>query len=201
MMEMLRRRLNYGDDTTESMSMTFDGWNTYKTKLLFDGWAVETKWEFALSCVAVVFFAVMYQAMRFLVYVVEDTMHPQADPSFSTLVESSLEGAGGGRMGRASDGGGYQLAGIDAENPLTNTGASSATKRPVAAADELSSTRYIWLRLLHSLLSGLNYGLALLLMLLAMTYNPSIFISLISGYALGDFIFFARMRPSSESCH
>lgn len=199
MMEMLRRRLNYGDDTTESMSMTFDGWNTYKTKLLFDGWAVETKWEFALSCVAVVFFAVMYQAMRFLLYVVEDTMHPQADSSFSTLVESSLEGRGG-RKGRTSDSGGYQLDSTHAENPLTSTGSSSTTKRP-ADADELSSTRYMWLRLLHSLLSGLNYGLALLLMLLAMTYNPSIFISLISGYALGDFIFFARMRPSSESCH
>lgn len=197
----LRRRLNYADDTTESMSMTFDGWNTYRTKLLFDGWAVETQWEFALSCVAVVFFAVIYQAMRFLVYVVEDTMHPQIDPSFSTLVESSLEGeghsVGGGAKGRTSDARGYQLAGTDPENPVAST---TAPKRPTAD-DELSSTRYIWLRLLHSVLSGLNYGLALLLMLLAMTYNPSIFISLISGYALGDFIFFARMRPSSESCH
>ena len=162
---------------------------------------METKWEFALSCVAVVFFAVIYQAMRFLVYVVEDTMHPQIDPSFSTLVESSLEGeghpVGGGAKGRASDARGYQLAGTDPENPVVGT---TAPKRPTAD-DELSSTRYIWLRLLHSVLSGLNYGLALLLMLLAMTYNPSIFISLISGYALGDFIFFARMRPSSESCH
>lgn len=62
--------------------------------------------------------------------------------------------------------------------------------------------RYIMLRLLHSILSGLNYGVALLLMLVAMTYNPSLFIALMIGYAVGDFLFFARTRPSSiTECH
>jgi hypothetical protein len=63
--------------------------------------------------------------------------------------------------------------------------------------------RYLLLRLLHSVLSGFNYGLALLLMLIAMTYNPSLLIALIVGYIIGDFIFFARMRPQSSSvdCH
>jgi hypothetical protein len=30
MAALMRRRLNMMDDTTSSMSMTFDGWNTYK---------------------------------------------------------------------------------------------------------------------------------------------------------------------------
>ena len=66
----------------------------------------------------------------------------------------------------------------------------------------MSPWRYFWFRVLHSILSGLNYGIALLLMLIAMTYNPSLFLALIVGYALGDFLFFSQMRPSSFSeCH
>ena len=48
------------------------------------------------------------------------------------------------------------------------------------------------LRLSHASLSGLSYCLALLLMLVAMTYNSGLFLALVVGYALGDFIFFTR---------
>lgn len=205
---MLQRLLNMMDDTTSSMPMTFDGWNTYKTTLLFDGWDIETKWEFSLSVLAVAFFALIYQAMRFLIFVVEDTMHPPINSSYSTL--GSMES--GDRRGKnvANTGTeGYQRTSQldpagDLENPSCCTRGDETTplSRAESPADEDSSMRYIWLRLLHSVLSGLNYGLALLLMLVAMNYNPNLFIALITGYAIGDFIFFARMRPSSNvDCH
>jgi hypothetical protein len=117
------------------------------------------------------FFAVIYQSLRFLVFVVEDTMHPPGS-SYSTL--ESVE-RGGYRSAEAV--------------PLTN-------KEGV-----LSAEKYFWFRVLHSLLSAATYGLALILMLMAMSFNPSIFISLVAGYGLGDFIFFARMRPTSLDCH
>jgi Ctr copper transporter family len=182
------------DDSTASMSMTFDGWNVYKLKLLFDGWDVATPWEFGLTCVAVAFLAVIYQAMRFLVFVVEDTMHPPASPSFSTVdsMDTSSRSVGGANKVGDTPGGqaGYQRAPDDT--------VLLAPKSP----GEISSERYLWLRLAHSVLAGLNYGMALVLMLIAMSYNPSIFVSLITGYAFGDFIFFVRMRSSSnESCH
>ena len=67
---------------------------------------------------------------------------------------------------------------------------------------DAAAVRYFSLRILHSILAGLNYGLALLLMLVAMTYNPSLLIALIVGYAIGDFIFFAKMRRSASlDCH
>ena len=180
--------MDAGDDNTATMSMTFDGWNTYKLKLLFDGWDVSTEWEFGLTCVAVGFFAVIYQSMRFLIFVVEDTMHPAAPSAADSLDASST---------RAATKPPPQLSAGYQQTSRSEDGAVAPA--PAAA---LSDERYLLLRLVHSLLSGLNYGLALLLMLMAMTYNPSIFVSLITGYAIGDFVFFVRMRPSAnENCH
>jgi hypothetical protein len=140
-------------------------------KLLFDGWDVATQWEFGLTCIAVAFFAVIYQSLRFLVFVVEDTMHPPGS-SYSTL--ESVE-RGGYRSAEAV--------------PLTN-------KEGV-----LSAEKYFWFRVLNSLLSAAKYGLALIIMLMAMSFNPSIIISLVAVYCLGEFIFFARMRTTSLDCH
>lgn len=66
-----------------------------------------------------------------------------------------------------------------------------------------SPAQYMMLRILHAVLSGLNYGVALLLMLVAMTFNPSLFVALMFGYGVGDFIFFTWTRPSSvaQDCH
>ena len=58
------------------------------------------------------------------------------------------------------------------------------------------------LRLLHAILGGMSYGLAMLLMLVAMTYNPSLFLALVIGYTVGDFIFFRLSGSSPDSgCH
>ena len=46
---------------------------------------------------------------------------------------------------------------------------------------------FLRLRVMHSLVAGIGYGVALMLMLVAMTYNPSLFVALMVGWVLGDF--------------
>ena len=43
-------------------------------------------------------------------------------------------------------------------------------------------------KIIHGLLAGTSYGLSLLLMLVAMTYNPSLFLALFVGYIFGDYL-------------
>ena len=44
----------------------------------------------------------------------------------------------------------------------------------------------------HAFVSAVNYGFALMLMLVAMSYNCSLFLALMVGYFLGDMIFYNR---------
>ena len=46
------------------------------------------------------------------------------------------------------------------------------------------------LRIVHSVLGAIHYGLSLLLMLVAMTFNSALFVALIIGYLIGDYIFY-----------
>jgi Ctr copper transporter family len=157
----------------------------------FSSWKIETKWEFALSWFAVVIFAIIYHAIRYLMYILEDYMHgayqggsqvPPEDNSQGQLETDIL------RNGQMKDS--YQRVG------------SSQNSQPQMTLEKAEPGKYMLLRILHGLVAGTNYGVALLLMLVAMTFNPSLFIALMFGYAVGDFIFFARMRPtSSDSCH
>ena len=43
-------------------------------------------------------------------------------------------------------------------------------------------------KLLHALLSGIRYGLSLMQMLVAMTFNPSLFVALIVGRVIGEYM-------------
>ena len=60
----------------------------------------------------------------------------------------------------------------------------------------------LW-RTIRFLLTTISYTIALLLMLIAMTYNPSLFIALIIGYGIGDLLFFVPVKfdYASTFCH
>lgn len=45
-------------------------------------------------------------------------------------------------------------------------------------------------RFVHSIVNAMLYGSGLFMMLIAMTYNPCLFLSLVLGYATGDYLFF-----------
>lgn len=96
-----------------------------------------------------------------------------------------------------------QLEGKTGENDIENNPVGSSSRSSTKTMEAASPTQYILLRVLHAVLSGLNYGIALLLMLVAMTFNPSLLVALMFGYAVGDFMFFSWTRPVSVSqdCH
>ena len=47
----------------------------------------------------------------------------------------------------------------------------------------------LWARLVQAVFSGALYGYALLLMLVAMSYNGGIFLALVFGYMVGEALF------------
>ena len=192
------------DGMSGGMTMTFLPWETYKTSILFTSWKVQTKWEFALSWFAVAIFAIMYHAFRFLIYTLEEHMYRPY-----TENDTNATQPGNAVVGTTGDQQPYHQLGdkgsgegeIEPIHTSNNTNNRRETNSQTLEA--ASPTQYMMLRILHAVLSGLNYGVALLLMLVAMTFNPSLFVALMFGYAVGDFIFFTWTRPSSvaQDCH
>ena len=164
-------------------------------------WMVTTKGEFAASWFIVCFFAIVFHGIKFFTLVIEDTMHPsvKTTPVNGTKAPSNTSQ--------------YNLANYQSQHsPYTDRDVEQQSESSRLVEPEfnenpvqMSVERYFAFRLLHALLSGLNYALALLSMLVAMTYNPSLFMALVIGYAIGDFLFFSRSRlhynTSGAECH
>lgn len=151
----------------------------------FSSWKCETVTQFILSWFAVAFAVVVFHSIRYLIFTIEDYMYTEYPYK---KVSESIEGSDHS----------YQQA------PTMNTMNNDSNNNSSHNKSDMD-TRYFLLRLLHSIISGLNYGLALSLMLIAMTYNPSLLLALIVGYCVGDFMFFRRKKPTSTSscmeCH
>jgi Ctr copper transporter family len=47
---------------------------------------------------------------------------------------------------------------------------------------------WILIKMIFGTISGIRYGLSLMLMLIATSYNPSIFVALVLGFFVGDFL-------------
>ena len=62
-----------------------------------------------------------------------------------------------------------------------------------------SDSQLLKYRILHSLFSSVSYAVSLLLMFVAMTCNSSLFISLVMGYGVGDFIFYIQRQDNAVS--
>ena len=206
---MMDDKMVMDDDSgsMNGMATSFLPWATYKGTILFDFWKVETQWEFALTWFAIVGLAVIYHAIRFLIYTLEEYMYKPLSASSTTTTataasSSNSSSASGGASARDQEG--YQQLpdDKDAETPLAPD-QPRGPPAPMQTMEAAAPSHYMLLRALHALASGFNYGVALLLMLVAMTYNPSLFLALMFGYALGDFIFFSWTRPASvaQDCH
>ena len=175
-----------------SMVMTFGSWSDYELKMLFEGWDIQTKFQFVLSWIAVVIATVAYQGLKLWLVAFEAKM-------FSTVSK------------RSSD-----KSGIDVEI----TGVAGNTFSNGSLLDSLvdnspNSSRSVPIkeRIIHASVSALNYGFALMLMLVAMTYNPNMFVALLVGYFIGDIIFYNRaltqrvsdgynnVSSSEQECH
>lgn len=159
-------------DMGMSMVMTFTSWSDYQLKIVWDGWDVKTEWQFALSWFAVMFMTFAYQGLKH--------QHTYLEAQIMSL-----------RMKRSDSG--DDKGSSSAETP-TVSGTSRAPlvekliDTVVGGSNEIPF-KYV---LLHAFLGSVNYALALILMLVAMTYNPSLFMALVVGYFLGDIFFFRR---------
>jgi hypothetical protein len=198
-----RRREKMDDDM--SMATTFSSWSDYKTKILFSMWMVDTWVEYLISCVVVAFLVIFYHANRYLLYMVEEKMNGGGRVRPRKVLSDGASAAPAIR-----NGGQYQS--MDSEENcckddrtssssslLQNNRNDSVSKN---TDDAMTDGMYLLLRVSHALISGGNYGLSLLLMMISMTFVPGIFLSLIIGYVLGDMIFYVKIKELTyEECH
>ena len=126
-------------------------------------------WQLLMSCLAIVLASFIYHGFR---YVITRTLEPQARGYTSLNKRNAFTTE-------------EYLLGIKSSKHTT----SISHKYP-----QISNQ----MRLLHALLNALNYGLALMLMLVAMTFNPCLFLALVIGYGLGDYYFFIRMQKKNQ---
>lgn len=161
--------------------MTFGSFSDYKLKLLWNSWDIQEEWQFALSWIAVFLAVIVYQALHYVIYSVEAAMRKER-------IESSIimNPDGDIELGHSSHS--NVIAGGVQEGTYFLLGSKSRAGFQV--------------RIIHAVLGGVSYGLAMLLMLVAMTYNPSLLLALMLGYAAGDFMFFRLSGSSPDSgCH
>lgn len=148
------------------MVMTFQSWSSYQLQIVFEHWNVTTKWQFAGSWFAIVFLTVAYHGLKFTIAKME-----------------ALENSGNYKRYYLGDSSGANVMGLDNNNASLVTGVGSKTDAQVTG---ISSLKY---KLQHAAMTGVSYGFSLILMLVAMTYNPWLFVALMIGWTLGDFIF------------
>jgi len=167
--------------------MTFQEWSQYQVKILFDGWDVQTKGQFAASWFAIVVAVIAYHMLKYYIEYFEyyvKSIQVKRDSIDSKPLTASLHHNPVIRKDSAQE----------LEPSLTST---MVPNNSYGAAPEYydGSSLKVPGRFLvaHALLTGLNYGLSLMLMLVAMTYNPSLFLALVVGWVAGDGIFYRKL--------
>jgi hypothetical protein len=167
-----------GDDMMDmtDMVMTFGDWDDYKLKLLFEGWDIEEKWQFALSWFAVMFAVIVYHYLKCQEGKLEEHM--------------------------------YATMRNDQDDSNVNTGLiiNNRGMSVDKSGNKTQSSYFKKLRVAHAVLAGILYALGLMLMLVVMTYNPSLFLAVVVGFIIGDFIFFhkrnfATLDNGDMGCH
>ena len=150
-----------GEDMIMTMSMTFSPWTEYKLTLLFDWLVIDSPFEFLITWLAVFTATILMHGLKYA----------------NLLVESSMSGE---RKDNSLFGGSH-------DNDHIFFGYNSYKHRKSSGG---GTNTQIHLRSVHSLLGATQYGLSLLLMLVAMTFNSALFVALIVGYFVGDLSFF-----------
>jgi Ctr copper transporter family len=176
-----------GSDMQMSMVMTFGKWEDYKLKLVFDSWDIQTKTQYFFTWVFVVLAVIAWHGLK----------HLQ-----TTLVEENMKSVMLNSKIMSHDEGDFVSNNPQIE--ATKSGSGSNFLLPDGKLT-LSSRKFWILRLTHSLLSTLMYALALLLMLVSMSYNCGLFLALLVGYFAGDLIFYKSILGSNHglqhTCH
>ena len=69
--------MHHRENSMQAMSMTFQPWNQYKIKLLFEAWDIDCLWKFRLSCIAVSSAVVLWHALKHINLMLEHFIRSQ----------------------------------------------------------------------------------------------------------------------------
>ena len=164
-----------GDMSGMMMVMTFGSWSDYQLKLLFESWDIKNRWQFALSWLAVVGATISYQGIKFWLIYYETNLMIKATKRSSIADQ------------------------VEDTNELPVNVFSNGGSLMDSLLDSSMMNMSFKERIVHAFVSAVNYGFALLLMLVAMTYNPCLFLALVVGYGLGDVVFFNKICSQRSS--
>ena len=163
---------HYTSNATSSMDSTFSDWNTYQVRLLFQGWDVRKRWQFALTWFLVVLAAMSLHYLECAYLSMKSSMMQVLRKYTAALAEADC--------------------GVVMVLEETTDRAVRAT-RP---------HRWQRTKLCMGLLSGTRYAMTLFLMLTAMTFNPVLFVALVFGFFMGDYLccdFHVNMRMGVDN--
>ena len=173
-----------------SMQMTFGRFTDYKVTIVWDWWNVTTVTQYVFSWLFVVFLVVMLflVKMRLITSVEEkirllqmNSKEHNSDHTKNNNEKNTNNNAVESVVGEGMTTTRYSLLVGDKDNARESIVHQISTSPP--------SVKTAWmLRLLHASLSAFGYALALLLMLISMTYNVGLCLALLCGYFLGESI-------------
>ena len=184
------------------MPMTFSSWKSYKLQILFTSWDVQTVPQYIASWFLIVILCILLHVLRCSITVISLSMKSKRERTYM-INNINLKNTIG--LGFTSESSINNLP-IDSSNLID----SSDKKRKNVIdrmIDILRNRSLLFLRLLHALLTAINYGLSLLLMLVAMTYNPGLFLALVVGYFFGDLVTSSELinrsirSTADDGCH
>ena len=182
------------------MPMTFSSWKSYKLQILFTSWDVQTVPQYIASWFLIVILCIVLHVLRCSIAVISLSMKLKREPTY--MINNIKNTIGLGFTSESS----INSLPIDSTNLMD----SSDKKRKNIIdrmIDILRSRPLLFLRLIHALFTAINYGLSLLLMLVAMTYNPGLFLALIVGYFFGDLLTTSELinrsirSTADDGCH
>jgi hypothetical protein len=164
--------------SSSSMAMTFSPWSQYQVSILFSSWTTSTVGEFVLAWFLVVLAAIAYHALRYVLAYTEDILKSNVKKHRFPFDD---------------------WMGMDESTPpTTNDSALDSNSDDKRKRLQLTVRDRLRWRIFHALLSSCVYAWALLLMLIAMSYNSALFLALIVGYGIGNFIF---LEGQEDMCH
>jgi len=178
------------------MQMTFSKWNEYKVTIVFDWWKVETVTQYVFSWLFIVLLVVLLFVIKMpLLGGVEETLR---------LLKTNTKENGSDHEGTLTVNGPNGYAVVDTKDESRDGGPKPpppvTATTALAAVTTKSKEVKVWVyRVLHAALAATGYGLALMLMLISMTYNVGLCVALLVGYFVGDLLcFHGIIKPAAS---
>ncbi|KAJ3737361.1 Ctr copper transporter [Lentinula guzmanii] len=174
--------MDHGDHGGHDMPMPMCSmnmlWNTQiiDTCIVFRTWHISTNTAFSFSCLAIIGLGVLYEYLRVL------------QKSIDTRIALSLVKDQRRNRSRSSSGRSTPEVPLEDEGLLSGrVFKANVTGVPVPLPS----------RIIRSVLYGISVFLSFFLMLVFMTYNAYLILSVVLGAAIGHFIFGGSINPES----